>query len=109
MTGEITLRGRVLPIGGLKEKSVASLRHQRTDVIIPALNARELEELPDDVRAGLTFHPVETMDEVLALALTRAPRPLARRVAREGSAGTEEGTRDDDARAESTTATEVAH
>ena len=82
MTGEITLRGRVLPIGGLKEKAVASLRHQRTDVIIPDLNARELEELPDDVRAGLTFHPVQTMDEVLALALTRAPTPTARRAPR---------------------------
>jgi ATP-dependent Lon protease len=81
MTGEITLRGRVLPIGGLKEKSVAALRALRTDVVIPHLNARELEELPEDVRAGLTFHPVETMDEVLAIALTRVPR--ARSTARE--------------------------
>lgn len=90
MTGEITLRGRVLPIGGLKEKSVAALRNQRTDVIIPHLNARELEELPDDVRAGLAFHPVETMDQVLAIALTHAPRPAdgerATRVARETGA-----------------------
>ena len=77
MTGEITLRGRVLPIGGLKEKSVAALRAQRTDVVIPHLNARELEELPEDVRNGITFHAVETMDEVLRLALTRPPRPAA--------------------------------
>ncbi len=77
MTGEITLRGRVLPIGGLKEKAVAALRNERTDVIIPHLNARELEELPEDVRAGLAFHPVEAMDEVLAIALTRPPRPAA--------------------------------
>ena len=69
MTGEVTLRGRVLPIGGLKEKSVAALRSLRTDVIIPALNARELEELPEEVRRGIRFHPVETMDQVLALAL----------------------------------------
>jgi len=74
MTGEITLRGRVLPIGGLKEKSVAALRAQRTQVVIPVLNARELEELPDDVRQGLTFHPVATMDEVLAVALAHLPR-----------------------------------
>ena len=74
MTGEITLRGRVLPIGGLKEKSVAALRAQRTDVVIPLLNARELEELPADVREGLTFHAVESMDEVLAVALARVPR-----------------------------------
>ena len=79
MTGEITLRGRVLPIGGLKEKSVAALRAQRSDVIIPHLNARELEELPEDVRAGLTFHPVETMDQVLAVALAHLPRTSERR------------------------------
>ncbi|MFN8665693.1 MAG: endopeptidase La [Gemmatimonadaceae bacterium] len=88
MTGEITLRGRVLPIGGLKEKSVAALRAQRSDVLIPHLNARELEELPEDVRAGIAFHPVETMDEVLRLALVREPRPLresAREAAREGA------------------------
>ena len=69
MTGEITLRGRVLPIGGLKEKAVAALRATRTTVIIPAMNARELEELPQDVRDGLTFRPVESMDEVLQIAL----------------------------------------
>ncbi len=80
MTGEITLRGRVLPIGGLKEKSVAALRSQRTQVVIPLLNARELEELPEDVREGLTFHPVATMDEVLAVALVRLPRASEREI-----------------------------
>ena len=69
MTGEITLRGRVLPIGGLKEKAVAAQRNTRRHVIIPQQNARDLEELPAEVRAGITFHPVQTMDEVLALAL----------------------------------------
>lgn len=73
MTGEITLRGRVLPIGGLKEKSVAALRAARTTVIIPAMNARELEELPEDVREGLVFRPVESMDEVLNFALAAPP------------------------------------
>ena len=73
MTGEITLRGRVLPIGGLKEKSVAAHRNKVSDVIIPHGNARDIEELPEEVRATVRFHPVKTMDEVLALAL----RPLA--------------------------------
>jgi ATP-dependent Lon protease len=69
MTGEITLRGRVLPIGGLKEKAVAALRNGITSIIIPKGNARELEELPADLRNALTFFPVANMDEVLALAL----------------------------------------
>jgi ATP-dependent Lon protease len=69
MTGEITLRGRVLPIGGLKEKSVAAHRNKVTDVIVPYGNARDVEELPEEVRASVRFHPVKTMDEVLAMAL----------------------------------------
>ena len=75
MTGEITLRGRVLPIGGLKEKSVAAHRNKVTDVIVPYANARDIEELPDEVRATVRFHPVKTMDEVLAIALR--PQPAA--------------------------------
>ena len=78
MTGEVTLRGRVLPIGGLKEKSVAALRAARTTVVIPAANARELDELPDEVKAGLTFRAVRTMDEVLELALVPLVHPAAR-------------------------------
>jgi ATP-dependent Lon protease len=69
MTGEITLRGRVLAIGGLKEKAVAAHRNAVRHVLIPAQNLRDLEELPQDVRTGITFHPVKTMDDVLALAL----------------------------------------
>lgn len=69
MTGEVTLRGRVLPIGGLKEKSVAALRLHKHTVVIPRGNARELEELPTEVRAGITFHPVASMDDVIAIAL----------------------------------------
>jgi ATP-dependent Lon protease len=69
MTGEITLRGRVLPIGGLKEKAVAAHRNNVRHVLIPYQNLRDVEEMPEEVRSGLTFHPVKTMDEVLALAL----------------------------------------
>ncbi len=72
MTGEITLRGRVLAIGGLKEKAVAAHRNGVRHVIIPHQNLRDLDELPEDVRASITFHAVKTMDEVLALALVRS-------------------------------------
>ncbi len=75
MTGEITLRGRVLGIGGLREKAVAAHRGRIKHVVIPKANARELEEMPADVRAELQFHPVATMDEVLTLAFRARPRP----------------------------------
>ncbi|HEV8447565.1 MAG TPA: endopeptidase La [Gemmatimonadaceae bacterium] len=71
MTGEITLRGRVLAIGGLKEKAVAAHRNAVRHVLIPHQNLRDVEELPDEVKAAVTFHPVKTMDEVLALSLVR--------------------------------------
>ena len=73
MTGEITLRGRVLPIGGLKEKLLAALRGGITKVLIPKENEKDLEEVPDNVKEGLEIIPVETVDEVLALALTELP------------------------------------
>ena len=72
MTGEITLRGRVLAIGGLKEKAVAAHRNAVRHVVIPHQNLRDVEELPAEVKAAVTFHPVKTMDEVLALSLVRA-------------------------------------
>ncbi len=65
MTGELSLVGRVLPIGGLKEKTIAARRYGIKQIIIPKENLRDLEEIPDHVKKGITFHPVETMDEVL--------------------------------------------
>lgn len=69
MTGEITLRGRVLPVGGIKEKMLAAHRFGIKRIILPARNERDLEELPANVRKSLTFFPVKHMDEVLAIAL----------------------------------------
>ena len=70
MTGEVTLRGRVLPIGGLKEKLLAALRGGITTVLIPADNEKDLAEIPANVRGGLEIIPVSHVDEVLRLALT---------------------------------------
>jgi ATP-dependent Lon protease len=69
MTGEITLRGKVLPIGGLKEKVLAAHRAGIRTIVIPKENLKDLEEIPDYVREELTFKPVEHMDEVLSIAL----------------------------------------
>ena len=69
MTGEITLRGRVLAIGGLKEKTMAALRNGLKTVLIPKDNVRDLEEIDQTVRAALKFIPVSTVDEVFAAAL----------------------------------------
>lgn len=69
MTGEITLRGRVLPIGGLKEKSLSAHRAGLTTIIIPQENERDIEEIPESVREELTFIPVKHLDEVLEIAL----------------------------------------
>ena len=76
MTGEITLRGRVLPIGGLKEKLLAALRGGIKKVLIPEENAKDLAEIPDNVKSGLEIVPVARMDEVLNHALVRQPEPI---------------------------------
>jgi len=76
MTGEVTLRGRALPIGGLKEKLLAALRAGITTVIIPKENEKDLAEVPDNVKTGLTIVPVATMGEVLTVALTRQPEAI---------------------------------
>jgi ATP-dependent Lon protease len=71
MTGEITLRGVVLPIGGLKEKSLAALRAGITEVLIPKGNEKDLEDIPAEAKERLHFNPVETIDEALAIALVK--------------------------------------
>jgi ATP-dependent Lon protease len=76
MTGEITLRGRVLPIGGLKEKLLAALRGGIKKVLIPDENAKDLAEIPDSVKSGMEILPVSRMEEVLSHALVRAPQPI---------------------------------
>ena len=73
MTGEVTLQGRVLPIGGLKQKVLAAHAAGLTDVILPERNRGDLDDVPEDVREHMTFHPVMTVGEVLDLALEPAP------------------------------------
>jgi len=76
MTGEVTLRGRVLPIGGLKEKLLAALRGGLKTVLIPEDNVKDLAEIPANVKNGLEIIPVSRMDEVLKHALVRQPTPI---------------------------------
>jgi ATP-dependent Lon protease len=79
MTGEITLRGRVLPIGGLKEKSLGALRAGIKTVIIPGKNKKELAEIPAAIKRKLKFVPLQNMDEVLDIALLKVPKKQARK------------------------------
>lgn len=81
MTGEITLRGEVLPIGGLKEKLLAALRGGIKHVLIPKDNVKDLEEIPENVKTGLTIHPVKWIDEVLTLGLAAQPEQWAAELA----------------------------
>jgi ATP-dependent Lon protease len=76
MTGEITLRGEVTAIGGLKEKLLAALRGGIRTVLIPEENAKDLQDIPENVKNGLEIVPVRWIDKVLELALERAPTPL---------------------------------
>jgi ATP-dependent Lon protease len=76
MTGEITLRGRVLPIGGLKEKLLAALRGGIKTVLIPEENVKDLVDISDAVKNSLEIVPVSRMDEVIARALMRTPEPI---------------------------------
>jgi ATP-dependent Lon protease len=69
MTGEITLSGLVLPVGGIREKALAARRSGIKTMILPALNEPDLEELPDEVRHDMTFVPVETLEQVINVAI----------------------------------------
>lgn len=95
MTGEITLRGRVLPIGGLKEKLLAALRGGIKTVLIPADNAKDLAEIPDNVKKDLKIIPASTIDEVLKVALVSMPEPIEWDETKELAAATPEAGRDD--------------
>jgi ATP-dependent Lon protease len=75
MTGEITLRGDVLPVGGIKEKVIAAVRAGITDIILPHLNEKDVIELPDNVKKGVTFHLVQGIEEALEIALEKEEKP----------------------------------
>jgi ATP-dependent Lon protease len=75
MTGEITLRGAVLPVGGIKEKLLAAHRAGMREVLIPKRNERDLEDIPADVRAELRVHLIDRVDQILPLVLEAAPAP----------------------------------
>ncbi|MCI6233334.1 MAG: endopeptidase La [Selenomonas sp.] len=85
MTGEITLRGNVLPIGGLKEKVLAAYREGIHTIILPKENERDLEDLPEDIRKKMEFHLVEHMDEVLKIALLPAEKTKTQKEATDGT------------------------
>jgi len=80
MTGEITLRGEVLPIGGLKEKLLAARRGNIMDVIIPEENKKDLKEIPDEITSALNIHPVRWIDDALKIALQKVPEPITEEV-----------------------------
>ena len=77
MTGEVTLQGRVLPIGGLKQKVLAAHAAGLTEVILPERNEPDLDDVPVEVRDHMRFHPVSSIEEVLALALEVEPLAMA--------------------------------
>ena len=88
MTGEITLTGKVLPIGGLKEKALAAMRHGIKIVVIPDKNKKDLEDIPQEYRDALTFIPVKTIDDVLNVVLTDKIVSPKHRAAAGATAGT---------------------
>jgi ATP-dependent Lon protease len=98
MTGEITLRGQVLPIGGLKEKLLAAHRGGIKTVLIPAENERDLKEIPENIKSALDIKPVKWIDQVLEVALTHTPTPLTEEEVEEELAAAEKSRSADDDR-----------
>jgi ATP-dependent Lon protease len=82
MTGEVTLRGKVLPIGGLKEKTLAALRHGIKTIIVPFKNAKDLDEVPKELRKKCKFHTVKDVSEALKFALVNNPSEWAKQLKR---------------------------
>jgi ATP-dependent Lon protease len=76
MTGEITLSGLVLPVGGIREKALAARRHGIKTFVLPKLNSADIAELPPEVRNGMQFVPVSTLEEVLKVALPEADKAM---------------------------------
>ncbi len=107
MTGEITLTGRVLPIGGLKEKALAAMRHGIKTVIIPYKNKKDLLDIPDEYREELEFVPVKTIEEVLEVALAKKIVPLPVKISATGASGGGE-TKTTKTKGKKTTTTEPA-
>ena len=103
MTGEVTLRGNALAIGGLKEKLLAALRGGITTVLIPQENEKDLSEIPDNVKEGLNIVPVEHVRDVLKLALVEAPEPVEWDEAAEEAAAAEAALKSSDGRGATTT------
>ncbi len=79
MTGEITLTGKVLPIGGVKEKSLAAYRSGIKEVVLPQENENDLDDIPADVRKKMKYHLVKTIDEVLKITLKKSPRMVKKK------------------------------
>src|SRR5207247_11300313 len=77
MTGEITLRGKVLPVGGIKEKLLAAYRAGITTIILPRENEKDLDDLPEEIRTVMEFHLVDDVDEVVRITLEGSPSPVA--------------------------------
>jgi ATP-dependent Lon protease len=86
MTGEISLRGSVLPVGGIKEKLLAAHRSGLTQILLPKDNAKDLDDLPAEVRKALNVHLIATMNEALDIALGSTSRPAARSSQRDSAA-----------------------
>ena len=95
MTGEITLRGQVLPIGGLKEKLLAAHRGGIKTVLIPDENKRDLKEIPDNIKSDLEIIAVKWIDEVLEVALQRMPEPLPEELESDSESDSDSGDESD--------------